>query len=238
LAKSLTIIDHHRTAKADIDGLPNVIFDLKRSGAGLTWDYLFGKDAENLMFRDGSNFQEERPWYVSYVEDRDLWSNKLPDTKEISAYLKLIPHTVEAWDILVSENRHTAMTNGAVLLRGINNYVDEIVQIRRLGTFHNHTIGVVNAPFPYISELGHELAKESQIGMSWYERQDGKISFSMRSIGDVDVSAIARIHGGGGHTNAAGFEKNLHEGRELIDRILGRSVRQQDWEGMPGGCIK
>jgi oligoribonuclease NrnB/cAMP/cGMP phosphodiesterase (DHH superfamily) len=224
LAKSLTIIDHHRTAKSDIEGLSNVIFDLKRSGAGLTWDYLFGKDAEHLLYRDGSTFQEKRPWYVDYVEDRDLWNNKLPDTKEISAYLKLIPLTVEAWNNLASENRHTAATNGAILLKGIDSYVTEVVKTRRLGIFHDHTVGVVNAPFPYISELGHELAKESQIGLSWYERQDGKISFSMRSIGDIDVSAIARVHGGGGHTNAAGFEKSLKEGRDLIDIILGRNV--------------
>jgi oligoribonuclease NrnB/cAMP/cGMP phosphodiesterase (DHH superfamily) len=234
LAKSLTIIDHHRTAKADIEGLPNVIFDLKRSGAGLTWDYLFGKDAEDLIYRDGSNFQEERPWYVNYVEDRDLWNNKLPDTKEVSAYLKLIPHTVEAWNILVSENRHTAVTNGAVLLIGINNYVDEIVQTRRLGTFHGRTVGIVNAPFPHASEIGHELAKESEISMSWYERQDGKISFSMRSIGNIDVSAIAKLHGGGGHINAAGFEKSLQEGRILIDQVLGRNKDVRS----PGGCIE
>jgi uncharacterized protein len=222
LAKSLTIIDHHRTAKADIEGLPNVIFDLKRSGAGLTWDELFGKEVDipGVITIPG----QPRPWYVNYVEDRDLWNNKLPDTKEISAYLKLIPLTIEAWDNLVSENRHTAATNGAVLLKGINNYVSEVIQTRRLGTFHDRSVGVINAPFPYISELGHELAKESQIGMSWYERQDGKISFSMRSIGDIDVSAIARIHGGGGHTNAAGFEKSLKDGRDLVDRVLGRNV--------------
>jgi nanoRNase/pAp phosphatase (c-di-AMP/oligoRNAs hydrolase) len=29
--------------------------------------------------------------------------------------------------------------------------------------------------------------------------------FSLRSVGDFDVSAIAKIYGGGGHKNAAGF---------------------------------
>ncbi len=37
------------------------------------------------------------------------------------------------------------------------------------------------------------------------QKLEDEIKFSMRSIGDIDVSAIAFEHGGGGHKNAAGF---------------------------------
>lgn len=37
------------------------------------------------------------------------------------------------------------------------------------------------------------------------EKGDGMIRVSLRSRGDIDVEAIARLHGGGGHHNAAGF---------------------------------
>jgi hypothetical protein len=40
-------------------------------------------------------------------------------------------------------------------------------------------------------------------------RSDGKRQWSLRSRGDgVDVSAVAKARGGGGHRNAAGFEEN------------------------------
>ena len=44
-AKSIRILDHHKTSLAACEGLPYVTFDMNRSGAGLAWDYLFGKDS-------------------------------------------------------------------------------------------------------------------------------------------------------------------------------------------------
>src|SRR5579863_378480 len=40
LAKSFKILDHHKTAQDVLVGAPYVVFDMGRSGAGLTWDYL------------------------------------------------------------------------------------------------------------------------------------------------------------------------------------------------------
>ena len=59
-------------------------------------------------------------------------------------------------------------------------------------------------------------------GLTWFERADNQIQFSLRSIGDIDVSEIAKVYIGGGHKNAAGFRLPIGEGRELIDTILGR----------------
>lgn len=42
-------------------------------------------------------------------------------------------------------------------------------------------------------------------GLCWYYTKDGTIACSLRSNGDYDVSAIAKVFGGGGHKNAAGF---------------------------------
>ena len=49
---------------------------------------------------------------------------------------------------------------------------------------------------------------------------------SLRSSeGDVDVSAIARKHGGGGHKRAAGFSTDL-ELAELVDFLCGEVSAQ------------
>ena len=85
ITKSFRILDHHKTAEAVLASAPYAVFDMKRSGAGLAWDYLFGG---------------KRPWVVDFVEDRDLWNWKLPNSKEICAFLGTLEFTQEVWDTL------------------------------------------------------------------------------------------------------------------------------------------
>lgn len=49
------------------------------------------------------------------------------------------------------------------------------------------------------------IAKEAKVAAIFKEASDGKLKVSLRSKGDVDVGAIAREGGGGGHRNAAGL---------------------------------
>jgi nanoRNase/pAp phosphatase (c-di-AMP/oligoRNAs hydrolase) len=47
-------------------------------------------------------------------------------------------------------------------------------------------------------------------GLIWYyDAATGRANVSLRSIGDYDVSAIAKAFGGGGHKNAAGFNIDM-----------------------------
>lgn len=67
----------------------------------------------------------------------------------------------------------------------------------------------VNATL-HISEVGHELANQSgTYGLVWYVAADIRVKCSLRSNGDYDVSAIAKVLGGGGHRNAASFEIDI-----------------------------
>src|SRR6266481_58217 len=72
VAKSFRILDHHKTAQAALEGATYATFDMKRSGAGLAWDYLFGKDSTISDCAGGQMkpfcFQS-RPWWVNYTED-------------------------------------------------------------------------------------------------------------------------------------------------------------------------
>lgn len=74
----------------------------------------------------------------------------------------------------------------------------------------------LNTPL-HISEVGHELAKQSgTYGLVWYLDAENKVRASLRSTGDYDVSAIAQAFGGGGHRNAAGFETTLETLKEWL----------------------
>ena len=73
-----------------------------------------------------------------------------------------------------------------------------------------HKILAVNATVLF-SEIAGELAKDRPFGACYFDRQDGKRQWSLRSSGEngLDVAEIAKAHGGGGHKNAAGFEEAL-----------------------------
>ena len=209
LTHSIKILDHHKTAEKELAGLDFVTFDMKRSGATLTWDTLFPG--------------QPRPWYVNYCEDRDLWNWKLPESKEVSGYVMALPHTIAAWSTLDSFSAQEAAASGRAIRLHIDHYIEKVVAQKQFGKLAGHTVAIVNAAYPNISDVGNVLCGDAEIGAGWFERGDGMIQFSLRSVGDLDVSAIAKKFGGGGHKNASGFQLPLAEGRNVLDGILGRT---------------
>jgi oligoribonuclease NrnB/cAMP/cGMP phosphodiesterase (DHH superfamily) len=230
---SLRIYDHHKTAQAVLEGADYAIFDMKRSGAGLAWDYLFG-EIKCEIFEDDKptgRFIEAadalpRPWWVNYVEDQDLWNWALPHSQEINAYLMVQPRTVEAWDKIIEMNETAATVLGVGVRQYIEYYTRSVLAESQEGIFWGYKTGVVNMPYAGVSEVGAALVetKGYEIGLAWFERGDGITQFSMRSHkgGPVDVSAIAKMYGGGGHPSAAGFQVSIENGRSIVDQILDR----------------
>lgn len=223
IAKSFLILDHHKSAREVLDGAPYAIFDMTRSGAGLAWDYLFGIDSNPLASAyDPCAMGLPRPWYVNYVEDRDLWNWALPDSREICAYLGTYELTVEAWDELAQIVPRDVLTLGRGAYAHINHYVREAIKQAQTGFLMSLKTAVLNIPYLNCSEAGNALAKTHPVSLTWFERGDGIIQFSLRSVGDIDVSVIAKAFNGGGHKNAAGFQMKLANGRRLVDQILDR----------------
>ena len=227
--RSFQIYDHHKTAQAVIEGAPYAIFDMERSGAGLAWDYLFGIDSGRIT-------PIPRPWFVDFVEDRDLWNWKLPNSKEVCAYLGTLEFTKEAWAKLDYASPDMVKQAGIGALAHIEHYVREAVKQSQKGRLAGYDVNILNVVYLNCSEVGNELAKTADFSVTWFERADGQIQFSLRSIGDRDLSKIATRFGGGGHKNAAGFQMGLYEGRKLIDAILSRSKENYSMRS-PGGCV-
>lgn len=61
---------------------------------------------------------------------------------------------------------------------------------------------------------------EAEVSCVLKEEIDGSLKVSLRSVGDVDVRAVAERNGGGGHRFAAGFTTEGSVG-DTVDRILG-----------------
>jgi oligoribonuclease NrnB/cAMP/cGMP phosphodiesterase (DHH superfamily) len=200
-AKSLGVLDHHKTAQADLEGLDFCVFDMERSGAGIAWDYLLGRGT--------------RPALVDYVEDRDLWRFALPGSKEINAWIASWDRDdFQAWSLLrrdLETDKPDCFAQGATLLRALAKQVASQGELASMVDFAGHRVPVLNCTYA-ISETIGALAEAHPFAVGWFERTDGKTVYSLRSRGDFDVSAIAKTFGGGGHKNAAGFtvDKPIH----------------------------
>jgi oligoribonuclease NrnB/cAMP/cGMP phosphodiesterase (DHH superfamily) len=208
-AKQVIWLDHHKTAIEAWDNYlnnscyiaPDSFFctlDMNRSGAGITWDCLYqGMDAPPL---------------VQFVQDNDLWRFELEGTKDFINYLRTFERTLKNWDTIAGMRISQVVVMGAAITAYIENKVAETVAMCAsrisIGDLDGY---IANAPYSIASDLGNALArrKGSQFGMTWYVTSSKKVVFSLRSIGDVDISAIAKKFGGGGHKNAAGFVMNF-----------------------------
>jgi hypothetical protein len=206
-ARSLVVLDHHKTAQQDLEGFEGALFDMNRSGAGITWDTL-NQDAPG------------RPPLIDYIEDRDLWRFALPDSKAINAWIGCVDFTFEAYDELSVDlmvRPREVRLRGEAVLRKVERYVTEMAKQARFVTFGGHSVPSVNAPYINTSELVGHLAEHPQDGehvpfaIGWFRDHEGVFRYSIRSRGDFDVSALAKQYGGGGHKNAAGFSS-----RELL----------------------
>ena len=143
--------------------------------------------------------------------------------------------TFEQWQNKVVGHETKLISEGAAILRAHDQNVQSVVkgaarpcwiaktQSKADGE-HWEVDWIVNArglaancPTHLTSDVGHELAKQSgSYGLLWSINKDGKCLCSLRSVGDYDVSAIAKTFGGGGHRNAAGFEIDIQTLLEWI----------------------
>lgn len=191
-ARYLLVLDHHKTAEAELSGLDFCEFDMSRSGGRMTWEWFIDKNP---------------PWLVTYTEDRDLWRWALPQSREINAALRTWPLDFDLWDKMhVSEDALGGLAvEGAAILRAEKAIVESHVKNASETTIDGHKVLCVNAT-TLISEIAGELAKDRPFGVCWFEGDNNERVYSLRSQdGGIDVSEIAKKHGGGGHRNAAGF---------------------------------
>lgn len=199
-ARSIVILDHHKTAQADLDGFLNCIFDMERSGAQIAWDY----------FHAG----KPRPALVDYVADRDLWRFALPGSRQIAACIFSHPYDFKTWDWLANRADFTMslqemVGEGDAIERKHHKDIAELLrQTRRTMKIGGMVVPVANLPYTLASDAAGEMAKDAPFAACYFDRNDGQRVFSLRSRGTIgaDVSLVAAQYGGGGHRNAAGFQ--------------------------------
>ncbi|WP_347989462.1 DHH family phosphoesterase [Methylomonas sp. AM2-LC] len=203
-ARSLIVIDHHKTAQSNLVGLDFAIFDMTHSGCMLAWQYFHPSDRISSC-----------PFFLYLIEDRDLWKFHMPSTKPFNAGLRaFVPFEFDEWRKLEFDGAYTHV----ITERGKD---VELVHAKDVADFAQHqhpcTLNGIsglacNVPPKFSSDLGNTLANQSgTYGLTYsYSGIEQKWWCQLRSNGNFDVSEIAKHFGGGGHKNAAGFSsRNL-----------------------------
>jgi len=229
-AASIVILDHHKSAQAelepfafdesspglitpeDVPGMlrdlaelnrPAVIaiFDMDRSGARMTWEFCHGREGV--------------PGLVILVEDRDLWRFQYADyTRDFGLRLSIEHKSFAAWDVFSRATDEAPdlsvvpfVKEGRSMRRYRDWLVGEIAAKAEIRPIDGYAVPVVDCPYELASEVGHRLVSDfpdCPFAALRTHRVDGT-SYSLRSDGSFDVSAVAVKFGGGGHAGAAGF---------------------------------
>lgn len=207
-AASLVVLDHHKTAKEDLEGLPFCTFDMEQSGAMLAYKYWEPLDED-----------EDAPILIQYVQDRDLWRFKLPHSKLVNAAIQSYPFTFDNWDKLDGMSLDELVADGKAIQRFKDNCVRSAKDNAKIKSFLGYEVPLVNMPVAsLISDTLGELCEDYPFAAGWWAKED-VVVFSLRSKPKgIDVGDLARLYGGGGHKHAAGLTLKMNQ--ELMELLF------------------
>ncbi len=210
-ARSLTVIDHHVSHKDALKAADVAVFDVKKSGCVLAWEYFHpNKKVPDLLLT---------------IQDNDLYTLKRPQTLEYVTSLYLADFDFKKWDRLVTQfetkqKRKELAQLGTHLLQYKNKYVAHLMKSAQPVVFHGVKAYAVNTDV-FHSEAGTRIYStlDVHLGIVWHYK-DGKIKVSLRSDGKVDAAKLAMRYGGGGHVGAAAFWADLPAGFPWTRRAM------------------
>ena len=172
---------------------------MNHSGCVLTYKYFF--PTNNI------------PELLLDIEDRDIWKNERKNADEITSALRIMfKQNFIIWDIIDNyednPNIQSHVLHEGNVIKNVYNYeIDNILDYKtRLITLDGYTVPIVNCSLSIASKILNRLAKNYPFAIGYYDLENFR-NFSLRSdiINGIDVSIIAKNHGGGGHYHAAGF---------------------------------
>lgn len=222
ISKYVVILDHHKSSEqlilnnssllSSISNL-HIEFDMERSGCQMSWDYFF-------------DFQP-RPFFINYMGDRDLWTWKMPLSREINSALwelgyidsydlskltGLLENSEEKIKYLESTGKFIEIFNKKQIDIGLSNAVEASLILNN-NTYRIWLGGNVNPVLR--SELGNALCSKTfkdgtlpDFSACWqYDPKTDEwwVSFRGVPIRSPDLSILATYFGGGGHPMASGI---------------------------------
>lgn len=247
LFKNIVVIDHHKSAIERIVGngefieitsdsrfyerlftYDNVSFfySEKKSGAVLTYEYLFPGGSVPYEFR--------------LIQDRDLWTWKLEETKFFTTglfeggYLKNGKDTFRKLDddTYLPDDRAAICELGEKFELRKEREIQRtlkanLIEIELESTNLNSMIGFINvSDLSIISDLGNLIVNDYELNLPicilYTLQKDNRVLFSIRSREGVSSKFISESFGGGGHDYANGCQIDY---MTFLDILLTRKLK-------------
>ena len=211
VAKEIKILDHHISAQRILENKDYAIFDMNKSGCGITWTYFF---------------LEDMPLFIEMIQDRDLWKWQIENSKDFTTGFASIASLTSdfndlflLFDQLFYESNINYYIEVGKVINSINSHKIKLIadeHSKRIDNYNflneNYKFCIVNCEREITSELGNVLSSMDNIDFAilWqYNHPKSEYYISLRSNNKVDVSLITIKFGGGGHKNAAGFSSKI-----------------------------
>lgn len=243
-AESIILLDHHETNYRAHQGAPYVEllvdgvasapleidrsvddappatqfakFDMRRSGARMTFDWLRDHIPEETRHRADLLSQ--------YVQDRDLWRWALPSSRDVSGAMMALPVTFTAWSSFAARlefDMGFVLVEGAAANELLQRQSEKIAQTAKIGSIDGHPAWLVMCPYTHASDVGSLLARRPDgpgVAAAWrYDHSKGRLTVSLRSSeSGANVALIAEARGGGGHARAAAFELDIPDALGIL----------------------
>lgn len=215
---NLTVIDHHISFKKEFDrtyidyaDAPFThIYDSSKAACEIGWEYLFPDEEMPLTVLEVGR-------YDTWRKDEGDWNGTTLPFKYYCYSVCNSPETFPAWFFHVKSGKdlydfYDCVHHGLSIMK----HEDKLNEsLAKRNSFEKETYGLkalcINYS-PFHSEVLKSIWDPSKFDlMVGFCFTGNKWSVSLRSEGDVDVSAIAKARGGGGHKNSAGFEVSNFE---------------------------
>ena len=241
-AKSVLFIDHHITIRDDVLKLETEfkhkfksIYDDKKSGATLTWDYFFPKI--------------KHPYFIDLIEDNDIGKWNMKNIKDfmtgftVEYDLRLTKDNLYKFKELFKKSSKKNSIINKIIQKGqtYNEYKNYLIDENstRVSFVYFPSQRIYNEYSNYFKKPGQykvaiyagsacpnasDVAKKvfennkCDFFISWiYNFDRYEYVLTLRSE-NVDVGNIAKLFNGGGHTYAAAmsFKSNIYNIRDLF----------------------
>ena len=208
----ITILDHHISSQKALVDKPYAIFNMTKSGAGLTWEYFF----PNVKMPD----------FIQMIQDRDIWTWKIPNSREFTSGFSTVVSGIELYDFAELFELFDDLCeypNKNIFYIELGNVINKTIMMKckqiakehltKINYYKNYNVCIVNCSSELTSDLGNILSSNDNVDFAvlWkYNHPKEEYYISLRSNNKVDVSLIAKEYGGGGHKNASGFAPKIN----------------------------
>jgi len=174
------------------------------------------------------------PKYLEYIKNKELKLGKFKESEVFCMQLENLlkkynsPNNPVLQDLYDHPETEPNSLFNYMMLIGEANYNQYLEVIHKnaerayITTMDNGTsIGILNTRI-YIADIADYLIKKKGCSavIIWYLDKKDSMVFQLRSVGEVDVSEIARLYTGDGYRNAAGFTVPFRIGALILENML------------------